>query len=70
MDTLNVKEILLILERILNAIVHLHSICKPKIVHGDLKPENILLDDELNVYLCNFGSSSSFGVLILNNNNF
>ncbi|MDJ0553822.1 MAG: serine/threonine-protein kinase [Microcoleaceae cyanobacterium MO_207.B10] len=38
----------------LNILVYLQSL-NPPIIHRDIKPENILADEELNVYLVDFG---------------
>jgi len=38
----------------LEILVYLQS-QKPPIIHRDIKPENLLIDDELNVYLVDFG---------------
>lgn len=38
----------------LEILVYLQS-QKPPVIHRDLKPENLLIDDELNVYLVDFG---------------
>jgi len=38
----------------LKILVYLQS-QKPRVIHRDIKPENLLIDDELNVYLVDFG---------------
>lgn len=35
----------------------LHEIHQANVVHLDLKPENIVLDEDLNIFLCDFGHS-------------
>lgn len=43
-----------IIVQLLEILVYLQQ-CVPPIIHRDIKPENIMLDDELNVYLIDFG---------------
>ena len=41
---------------LLNAVYYLHS---ANIIHRDIKPANVLLDDQCQVYLCDFGLARS-----------
>ena len=50
----NPKEIKQVAVAILEILVYLQSL-KPSVIHRDLKPENILVDENLNIYLVDFG---------------
>lgn len=50
----NLDEIKEITTKTIKILIYLQSL-SPPVIHRDLKPENILLDDELNVYLVDFG---------------
>lgn len=50
----NSDEIKEITTKTLVILIYLQSL-SPPVIHRDLKPENILVDDELNVYLVDFG---------------
>jgi serine/threonine protein kinase len=53
----NLEQIKTIAIKILEILVYLQKQIPP-ILHRDLKPENILVDEELNVYLIDFGFAS------------
>lgn len=53
-QTFNLPDIKEIASATLDILVDLQS-QKPPIIHRDIKPENLLIDDELNVYLVDFG---------------
>ncbi len=53
----NLDEIKIIATKILEILVYLQKQIPP-VLHRDLKPENILVDEELNVYLIDFGFAS------------
>ena len=55
--SLSVAEVKQIALKLLKILTYLQQ-QNPPILHRDLKPENILLDDELNVYLIDFGFAS------------
>ncbi|MBW4614112.1 MAG: protein kinase [Desmonostoc vinosum HA7617-LM4] len=48
------EEIKQIAVKILDILVYLQNL-KPPVIHRDIKPENILVDEQLNVYLIDFG---------------
>lgn len=52
---LSPSEVNTIFKQVCTAIEYLHT--EAKIVHRDIKLENILIDQELNVFLCDFGLS-------------
>ncbi|GAB4543314.1 MAG: hypothetical protein Tsb0014_36780 [Pleurocapsa sp.] len=54
---LTLVEIKKVIIQVLEILVYLQQ-QKPPILHRDIKPENILIDDNLNVYLIDFGFAS------------
>lgn len=54
---MNIAEIKQLVGKLLKILVYLQQ-HNPPILHRDIKPENILIDDELNVYLIDFGFAS------------
>ena len=55
--SLTIVEVKKIALELLEILIYLQQ-QNPPIIHRDIKPENILLDDELNVYLIDFGFAS------------
>ena len=55
--SLTVAQVKQIALELLKILIYLQQ-QNPPIIHRDIKPENVLLDDELNVYLIDFGFAS------------
>jgi len=52
--TFNADEIKQIATKVLEVLIYLQDRC-PVVIHRDIKPENILVDEQLQVYLVDFG---------------
>lgn len=55
METKEVQ--LALMRRVVEAIL---PFFETKVAHGDLKLENMLIDDDIKIYLCDFGSSEPY----------